>query len=471
MKVGIADPGGMTMGAFLMRARVLTLRIVVGALFIALALPAVAQNEPPKMSYSRMLNIDALLDNHARFLARRYNLSEDQDAFTQAYLRQKADEFLSKHREELFDLVDRLVEVRAGGDLNSQDLIAWGKRALPLYEAAKALITEGNNEWRGILTEEQRKVHDEDLREMSDSFVTTEDQLHRIVAGQMTLDEFRRGPARQVPRATPPVQAVPPPSPPVRESASAEQEPTPAVPPGAARPRPAAAPGGKQATTKAPSNPAAISTTTQRAAPPKRANGATRAQSQPAKPGGNPESQWEAYVREFIQRYKLDDAQAQRAQTILKDCQELAQGHLQRHKAEIEQLDKKIQSPGDTKDADKAKMLAELNARRAKLLEPIDEIFEKKLKPGLEKLPTRAQRQAAEAAGKPNPATPATPAKPGRPAPQPPRPQPQPQPNPQPPPQPVPQPPPQPVPQPPVPPDEEPQPEPEPVPQNPGESE
>ncbi len=416
------------------RNRILT--PLLGFLGLAVVVPAWAQNELARPSYSRLLNIDALIDNHARFLARRYNLSEEQDAYTQAFLRQRTDAFLAKHREELFDLVDRLVEVRTGGQMEPQELIEWGKRALPLYQEAKQLIIEGNNEWRGILTEEQRKIHDEDLREMLESFATTEDQLQRIVSGQMDLEEFRRGPARQVPRN--PTARMPLPAQAIARTAEAGQAPPPTAQPAPPEPTPADRPAGEGQLQPVPASPPAP------AAParPKLRKGAARSPGESGKPeSGGPglsgrtpargpgsvpggtefESQWEAYVREFIQRYRLDEAQTQRANAILKDCQDQANRHIQRCKSELEQLDRKLTDLGQSKEGgkDKIKELSEINEQRNKLLAPINEIFEKQLKPRLERLPTRAQRQAAQQSG-PGQPSPAKPARPSRKPPQPP---------------------------------------------------
>jgi len=394
-----------------------------------------------------MLNIDALLDNHARFLARRYNLTAEQDAFTQALLRQKTEAFLAKHREELFDLVDRLVEVRAGGEIAQQELINWGRRALPLYEEAKTLIIEGNNEWRQILTEEQRRTHDEDLREMYDSFATTESQLQRIVSGQMTVEEFRHGPGRQVPqRSATAAPAAPPPQP-----TATVTDTTPPVAGQVAPPTTVTRP--PQEVRQLPDRRSAAPGATSPAAP--IGPGAAAARQPPTvyPAGVDPLSQWEAYVRDFIQRYQLDEAQTARANAILKECQEAANRLIERRKAEFERIDKQLQELSQSPSPDKIKQLTELNERRNKLLEPINEIFEKQLKPRLEKLPTRAQKQAAEQSGRPGPNKSPTPARPPtplpRPQPTPPPPQPQPQPTPEPLPPPD-NPPDQPVPEPPV---------------------
>jgi hypothetical protein len=398
-------------------------RIAVVAL--ALALPGFVwaqSDEPARPSYSRLMNIDALIDNHARFLARRYNLSADQESYTQAFLHAKADQFLSKHREELYNLIDRLVDVRAGAEMSQQELMTWGRQASPLYEEAKSLIVQGNNDWRQTLTEDQKKVHDEDLRDMYSSFTTTEDQLQRIVSGQMTLDEFRQGPGRSVPRlgpvptpvpAVPPAQAKPAPANPLVREAPAPPPPATNSPPGAstgapAPAKPSAPAAGAAPTAAGPAPEGKTSRAPKAETPagkgdaPRPGRGGAPGRDKPAMSSVDPESQWEQYVREFVQRYQLDDEQTQRANSILKDCQDEARRIMEKRKPEIERLDKKLQSVAESKDAggaDKLKEMAEVSRQRTKLMEPIGEIFEKQLKPRLEKLPTRAQRQAAEASG------------------------------------------------------------------------
>jgi hypothetical protein len=161
--------------------------VALGCLLAGAIWPAAAQDAeppPPRPRWSSIINLDAMIDNYARLLARKYNLTDEQDAFTQQFLREKCGGFLEKHRTELFDLVDRMFEVRGGADITPQEMIDWGKRARPLFEQARALIVEGNSEWRGILTEEQRKMHDQDLKLMNDGFATTEDQLQRIRPGR-----------------------------------------------------------------------------------------------------------------------------------------------------------------------------------------------------------------------------------------------------------------------------------------------
>jgi hypothetical protein len=107
------------------------------------------------------------------------------------------------------------------------------------------------------------------------------------------------------------------------------------------------------------------------------------------------ESEWEAYTRQFISKYHLDDGQSQKALSILRECQQEADQYLLRRKVEFEQLRekmRKLSKAGTPKQDD----LSALRQQGVKLRAPLNEIFEKQLKPRLEKLPTRAQRAVAE---------------------------------------------------------------------------
>ncbi len=107
------------------------------------------------------------------------------------------------------------------------------------------------------------------------------------------------------------------------------------------------------------------------------------------------ESAWGAYTREFIAKYHLDDGQSQKALSILRECQEEANQYLLRHKSDFEQLQQKLEKVANA-DTPKEEERYARSQQAAKLRAPLNEIFERQLKPRLEKLPTRAQRAAAE---------------------------------------------------------------------------
>jgi len=104
---------------------------------------------------------------------------------------------------------------------------------------------------------------------------------------------------------------------------------------------------------------------------------------------------WEIYVREFIERHKLNDTQSQEAHQLLKKCQERANAHIDRNKSRWTTLQSKVEVAAKEGKTDEVKKLTE---EIAKLAAPLEEIFEKQLKPGLDKIPTRAQRKAVEEA-------------------------------------------------------------------------
>ncbi len=347
-------------------------------------------------------NVDLLIDNYSKFLGRKYNLTEEQDEYTKALLREKAYEFIDKHEDELRHIVDRMFDVRTGGEMTQEELIEWGKEAKPLYEDAKKLIIAGNDEWREILTPEQRKIHDEDLKLMEESFRTTEDQLQRIISGQMTVEEFRsprrsarrranRNRAKRQARSTAqsPGRAIPPPGPGTKPQAHKRPTPPNEVPPPpegesrsgsstAARPRHARRGTSGQAS--------------------RLSRGSHRGRS---RGGKGYESKWDKYVADFIKKYQLNDEQQQKAHGILADCKKQAQRYLKSRASHFARIDKQLQALRTSKDKNKSKKQSALNNQRKKLMEPIDKIFDSQLKPRLERIPTRAQRKAAAAAKKP----------------------------------------------------------------------
>jgi hypothetical protein len=104
---------------------------------------------------------------------------------------------------------------------------------------------------------------------------------------------------------------------------------------------------------------------------------------------------WEDYTRRFILRYELNDEQTQKAWLVCHECQAQARGHLAKIKRRLEKVESRLtqlrKKSGEASD----NQLAALEQQRRQLMQPITNIFERELKPRLEKLPTRAQRKAA----------------------------------------------------------------------------
>lgn len=389
------------------------------------SLAALAQDSGTKHSpgYTAILdNMDLLVDNYARMLARKYDLSEEQGVFTRDLLKDKVKKFMGGHDGEIRELLSRMLEVRAGGEMSQEELLAWGQRVQPLVNEAKQMILDGNNQWREILTDQQKQIHDQDVKLMNESMASTEQNLSRIVSGQMSVDEFRSASTTR-PRRTPPqVAAQPQPtqvataSPPRMRDKTEAPPPSKtdgavAMPPGQTKvasgddaPNPegaGVAPPQPQQTTppirhKVEPTPTAQPQQPAQPVQPGRAARRGGPGATPAVQGKGFEGEWQRYTEQFIQKYKLNEDQTTRANAILKDCLEQGERTMKSRQSQIEQLDKQTADLNSSQDKDKAAKLAELNTQRQKLLEPLTRIFEGQLKPRLDALPTRAQRKAAE---------------------------------------------------------------------------
>lgn len=107
-------------------------------------------------------------------------------------------------------------------------------------------------------------------------------------------------------------------------------------------------------------------------------------------------SAWEKYTAAFIWRYELDTDQIQKALDILKSCQERGRSWVDRHREKIDAFNRELESA--TTGTRQPPDVERVRAERDRILEPINEIFERELKPRLERLPTKEQRADAEAA-------------------------------------------------------------------------
>lgn len=385
--------------------------VLVGCAGAALSAPQ--DNRTGGPSDAILGNLDALIDNYSMLLVRKYDLDDQQADFTKRLLHERVKSFFAAHEHEVRDLMDRMFDARAGGEMAQSDLIDWGRRVSPLFEEAKQIIVQSNHDWRQVLTDEQRKIHDKDVDLMNESFDTTGQQLQRLVSGEMTVEEFRNPfrPARRVaprPRlsTTPIAGATPAANAPVNA-------PTPEVRPV----EPQAASGASLEE----ENAAAVNRRTGEQPPARVTREPRRGAEQPAEPDrpargarrgeiARPVSdkdfagKWEQYVRDFIARYQLDEGQKQRAEAYLKDCLQQGERYMQTKLSQIERVDAEVAELAKSTDKNKTAQIAKLAEQRKKLLEPLDRIFEGQLKPRLDKLPTRAQRAAAEEADKKPPA-------------------------------------------------------------------
>ena len=118
---------------------------------------------------------------------------------------------------------------------------------------------------------------------------------------------------------------------------------------------------------------------------------------------------WEGHVAAFIRRYRLNEEQAEQCRKILRRCQERARRYLARNEdqiAEIRAAVNKLYSTSQPGHADRDTQMAKLKERMLRLKAPLSDIYYRDFLPPLERIPTRAQRQAvADREGTTQPAT------------------------------------------------------------------
>ncbi len=102
---------------------------------------------------------------------------------------------------------------------------------------------------------------------------------------------------------------------------------------------------------------------------------------------------WLVYTQQFIERYRLDAEQRQKAMQILHECQLERDHYLRGRQRDIQALETAL------KQARSAQQKQQFALQLQRLREPVVRIFERRLKPRLNRLPTRAQRRAAERSG------------------------------------------------------------------------
>ena len=137
--------------------------------------PPTAQTHPnnPELWNTEQMMNDAVLQ-----ISRRYNLNKQQEDFTRLLLVKRVTDFLQKYEPEVRELLKESIDLRLGKKAGTPEAYAkWAIRAAPIYSEAQEAILKGNEEWRVILTDEQKKIHDNDLSQMRANFQNVDRML------------------------------------------------------------------------------------------------------------------------------------------------------------------------------------------------------------------------------------------------------------------------------------------------------
>lgn len=172
--------------------------VIVTCLIVLPSAPAQAQNETSNDgSFLGLWNVDSMMNTAVKNIARRYNLNEQQEKYTQALMTRGVKEFLGKHEDDLRELLTEMIAKQVSKEEVTAEMAKrWGDMAMPMFHDAKKSILENNMAWREILNEDQKKIHDLDLRLMQGNFKQFEERFQRWQDGEHRPGEMPIGPAR-----------------------------------------------------------------------------------------------------------------------------------------------------------------------------------------------------------------------------------------------------------------------------------
>jgi hypothetical protein len=317
-------------------------RWAVAALF-ACATPAVlaADNdeiEKARSEFSRLFNVEQLMNRAADNISARYNLNAWQRQQTREMLIRETTEFLNEH-EDIWPVVRDLARLQQQG-VEPQGKIGQqlSAKVLPLLQEIEETIYEANERWRDILTEDQKRMHDHDLADMAKTFAKMDDNYRRMSEGQPGQPKIfpdrndQAGAPKQPPKPVPSYKAAP---------------------------------------------------------------------IDPIKRVTPTEDAWDRYVEDFIRDFRLDDSQSDSAYSILKECKRRARDYRNGKRSEFAQVQDRIKDAnrGNQSPNVRTAKLRVWKQIERKLTQPIHDLF-LELQTRLERIPTDAQRARARKLGR-----------------------------------------------------------------------
>jgi len=115
--------------------------------------------------------VDAILDTAVKNIAKRYNLNDKQTKYTSDMMNTRVKKFLDEYQDEIWPLIRDLGYYQQKGAPPDADAAKrLGPTAVKILKAAKDEIFRANEEWGKVLTDQQKRVHEFDLREMDKTF-------------------------------------------------------------------------------------------------------------------------------------------------------------------------------------------------------------------------------------------------------------------------------------------------------------
>ncbi|NOX59279.1 MAG: hypothetical protein GXP29_10525 [Planctomycetes bacterium] len=310
------------------------IQIMLAALLLMPLSVRAGDTDDAKSEFKGLWNVDSMMEQAAANIGRRYNLNDAQMETTKKMLVEEVTKFLDTH-DNIWPLVRDLGRYQIKGEGPQGDAARRiGDNALPLMNDIRETILRCNEDWGSILNEDQRKLHEWDLRDMEKTFGKMEENFTRMSKGESINPGIFPGPNdHDVP------------APPVRKKPKQSFK-------------------------------------------PKLARTARESRLQ--------EDTWEAYVQSFIKKYTLDDGQSESARSILRECKVRASAYRKSKDRDFVEARKRLQETRRSNQPEQIKKTKEKvwTQLLQNLRKPVDELFVE-LKDRLARLPTSAQRKRA----------------------------------------------------------------------------
>lgn len=126
------------------------------------------------------------IDQAVQGIARRYNLNKEQTEATRDLWRREVESFLREHENEVWPVILDVMRQGFKNPENLLDMQRLARSAGALFEPIKEAAFHAQDEWRLILTEEQKRMHDFDLGEMETTFEKVQENLTDWAEGRAT---------------------------------------------------------------------------------------------------------------------------------------------------------------------------------------------------------------------------------------------------------------------------------------------
>lgn len=170
-----------------------------GIVIAASAAVATAQQNPANIPTDRQSSttsplywgVDTIMENYLKQMTRYYNLTKEQEEYTRALMNKRVKQFLNDYEKDVRWLAAEMFDYQVRREMPPTEIAReWGSRGTPLLNAIRQQVFDGNEEWRKVLNEEQRRQHDRDLEQMRKEFDRLEEKFQRWSSGDIRATDF-----------------------------------------------------------------------------------------------------------------------------------------------------------------------------------------------------------------------------------------------------------------------------------------